>query len=253
MHNLLQDLRYGLRALRKNPSFTLAVVLTLAVGIGANMLVFSVVEAVLVRPLPFSDPDRLAMVWEKHPTFGQLQVAYGDFFDLREQNRSFEQLAAYSYKGEDERVLLTSAGPQQLQATVVSRNLLSVLGTRPQLGRDFAVGEDEAGHDHVAIISDTLWRNTFGADPSIVGRFITLGADSFEVIGVMPRAGSFPDWASLWLPLSQIAPGYKQQARVFHPLQVVGRLKPGVSLEAAQSDLLTIGVPGREGSPAWMW
>jgi predicted permease len=250
LHHLIQDLRYGLRTLRKNRSFTLAVVLTLAVGIGANSLVFSVVEAVLVRPLPFGEADRLVMVWEKHPTFGKLQVAYGDFFDLREQNRSFEQLAAYSFKGEDERVLLTSAGPQQLQATVVSQNLLSVLGTRPQLGRDFAAGEDQAGHDHVAIISDSLWRNTFGADPSVIGRSITLGADAFVVIGVMPREGAFPEWASVWLPLSQIASGYKQQARVFHPLQVVGRLKPGVSLDAAQSDLLTIAARLQAAYPA---
>ena len=240
MHNLLQDLRYGWRTLRLNPAFTLAVVLTLAVGIGANTMVFSVVEAVLVRPLPYRQPERLAMVWEKHPSFGQLQVAYGDYFDLRDQSQSFESLAALSFKGEDERVLLTKSGPQQLQATVVSQNLMSTLGLRPQLGRDFAPGEDHDGRDHVAIISDSLWRNTFGADPGVIGRSITLGADSFQVIGVMPRQGAFPDWAAVWLPLSQIGAAYKQQARVFHPLEVVGRLKPGVSMASAQSELATI-------------
>ncbi|HET9698215.1 MAG TPA: ABC transporter permease, partial [Terriglobales bacterium] len=177
MHTLIQDLRYGLRVLRKNLSFTLAVVLTLAIGIGANTLVFTVVESVLLKPLPYGDPDRLAMVWEQHPSFGKLQVAYGDFLDVREQSRSFEQVAAYSYKGEDQRVLITGSGPQQLQATVASQNLLSVLGVRLQLGRDFAPGEDQDGHDHVAIISDSLWRNAFGADVAIVGRAITLGAD----------------------------------------------------------------------------
>jgi predicted permease len=250
MHNLLQDFRYGLRSLRKAPSFTIAVVLTLAIGIGANTLVFSLVEAVLLRPLPYAQPDRLTMVWEKHPSFGQLEVAYGDFVDLREQNRSFEQLAAYSFKGEDQRVLLTKQGPQQLQATVVSQNLLSTLGINPQIGRDFAPGEDVPGHDHVVILSDSLWRNTFGADPSIVGQSVRLGSEEFVVIGVMPREGSFPSWASLWLPLSQIGPAYKQQARVFHPLQVVGRLKPGVSLSAAQSEVDTIAARLQAAYPA---
>ncbi len=240
MHNLLQDARYGIRTLLKNPAFSLAVVLTLAVGIGANTLVFSVVEAVLVRALPYKQPDRLAMIWEQHPSFGQLQVAYADFFDLQEQNRSFEQLAAYSFKGEDVRVLLSVDEPKQLQATVVSQNLLSVLGIRPALGRDFAPGEDKPGNDHVVIISDSLWRNTFGGDPGVIGRPITLGNENFVVVGVMPREGRLPDWAALWLPLSQIGQAYKQQARVFHPLQVIGRLKPGVSMEAAQSDLTTI-------------
>ncbi len=240
MHTLIQDLRYGLRVLRKNLSFTVAVVLTLAIGIGANTLVFTVVQAVLLKPLPFSDPDRLARVWEQHPSFGKLQLAYADFLDLREQSESFEQLAAFSYKGEDRRILINKSEPQQLDATVASQNLLSVLGVRPQLGRDFAPGEDRDGHDHVAIISDTLWRNAFGADPSVVGRSITLGADQFTVIGVMPREGAYPEWAAVWLPLSQIAPAYKQNARVFHPLEVVGRLKPGVTMQAAQADLATI-------------
>jgi len=240
MHNLLQDFRYGFRTLFKNPSFTLAVVLTLAVGIGANTLVFSVVEAVLFRPLPYRDPRNLAMVWETHPSFGQLQVAYDDFSDLRSQARSFEQLAAYSFKGEDVRVLLTGGEPQQLQATVVSQNLLSTLGVQPQLGRDFAAGEDQPGHDHVTLLSDSLWRNTFHADPTIIGRSITLGSDSFIVIGVMPREGQLPSWAQVWLPLSQISIAYKQQGRVFHPLEVVGRLKLGVTVVQAQSELATI-------------
>jgi putative ABC transport system permease protein len=236
--DFVQDLRYAGRMQRKNPGFTIVAVIALALGIGANTAIFSVVNTVLLRPLPYKDPERLAMVWEDASKHGYPRdtPAAANYIDWRDQNTTFEGMAAIA----DESFNLTGAGdPERLEGRLVSANLFPLLGVEPQLGRPFTAPEDQPGSNRVVVLSYGLWQRRFGGDNSIVGKTLNLNGDTYTVVGVMPARFQFPSSDDeLWVPIAFTA----QQAanRNRHYLQVVGRLKPGVSLEQAQTEMSTI-------------
>ena len=238
METLGQDVRYGFRMLRKNPTFTAVVILTLALGIGANTALFSVVNAVLLRPLPFSEPDRVVAVFESNPEkgFKRFSASPPNFMDWRDQNKVFSDIAAYVRSP----VALTEHGEAaRLRTVSASPSLFAVLGVSPFLGRPFVSEEGQRGHDHVAILSHTLWQERFGGDRRVLGQSIQLDGESYEIVGIMPAEFQFPiSGADLWLPLS-FAPNVATQ-RGAHYLNVVARLKPGVTVEQASDELQRI-------------
>jgi hypothetical protein len=191
MNGFLQDIRYALRQLRKSPGFTVVAVLTLALGIGANSAMFSVVDAVLLRPLPFHDPNRLVAVKTTEPGRNDdIGVSYPSFLDWRSQNHVFEGLSVFR---EDDFTLTGRAEAAHLRGAVVSANIFSVLGVRPEVGRDFTAEEDTpTGTAFPIILSHSLWQNRFGSDAKIVGQNVTLDGQPFTVVGVMPAGFQFP-------------------------------------------------------------
>jgi putative ABC transport system permease protein len=239
LENLLKDMRYGLRMLRKSPSFTFFSVAVLALGIAANSAIFSIADAVLIRPLPYRDSNRLVMVWEDASAYGfpKDTPAPGNFADWKSRNQVFEDVAALPYGGYFN---LTGNGtPEQLAGKKVTANLFSLLGVSVLLGRDFRSEDDVPGAPHVAILSHGLWLRRFGGDPQIAGREISLNYQKCTVIGVMTREVQFPDRATeIWIP----AQFTKEQLANHgsHYLNVFGRLKPGVSFKTANADLATI-------------
>ena len=243
MNTLFKDIRYGIRSLLKHPGFTAMVVITLALGIGANTAIFSVVNAVLLRPLPFKNPNRLMWLRETRAdeAIKDMPVSPPTFIDWQEQQKSFDELAGYS----EEALILTGQGePERIQAAAVSLNYLSML-TTPAQGRFFATEEDRAGGLPVVVLSHRLWRTRFNADSNIVGKAITLDGKSYEVIGVAPRDftapsnQSAPNGVALWLPLM---PRLKDvlTVRGAHYLMVVGRLKLNRTTAEAETDLSAI-------------
>jgi putative ABC transport system permease protein len=236
--DLGQDLRYGFRTLLKNPSFTMIAVIALALGIGANSAIFSVVNTVLLRPLPYEDPDRLVMVWEDATKHGYPRdtPAAANYIDWRNQNHVFEDMAAVA----DLSANLTGAGdPERIDGSRANASLFSVLGTAPQLGRAFTPEEDQPGANKVVMLSNRLWQRRFAADVSIIGKQVILNGQSHTVVGVMPAQFQFPNQdVELWVPIAFTS----QQAgsRGSHYLQVVARLKPGVSVPQAQAEMNTI-------------
>ena len=237
LEQLLQDVRYGLRQLRRNPGFTVVAALTLALGIGANTAIFSIINAVLLTPLPFPHPDRVVQIWERNPHIGLEQgvVSPSNFLDWQSQSHDFEAMAAYQH----EHFSLTGGPlPVGLSGRRVSADFFRVLGMRPILGRDFLPKEDQPGAGHVAIVSYATWQNHLQGDPAIVGKSITLDGESYTVIGVMPPDLPVSDLGSdVW-----ITPGFelKGENRGSHYLFAVGRLKAGVTLAAARSEMDTI-------------
>ncbi|MGH9838269.1 MAG: ABC transporter permease, partial [Blastocatellia bacterium] len=235
MQTLWQDLRYGALMLLKQPGFTLIAVVTLALGIGANTAIFSVVNAVLLQPLPYGEPDRLVWIWGNIRNGGnRASVSPPDFLDYRAQQQRFEQFGASFTISSP--VNLTSGGePERLNGRVVTANYFDVLGVRPLHGRAFKTEEEQFGRHRVAVLSHGLWVRRFGADQTIVGREITLSDENCTVIGVMPPDFSPPLAADLWLPTPLDHPGMK--ARQAHFLRPIGRLKAGVMLAQAQSEM----------------
>ncbi len=245
--DLRQDLGYGLRMLRKNPGVTLVAVVTLALGIGANTAMFSVVNGVLLRPLPFGDPGRIVEFWETNPLKGwtQATVAPANLFDWQERNESFEDIGAYMGSDSKEaglaNVFLTGDGePERLRSLYVTGNLLSVLGVSAAQGRTFTPEETFAGNHRVVVLSHDLWQRRFGGDPSIVDQTISINGANRTVIGVMPDGFYFPNKeVDIWLPM-----GWEQarvaQLRRPHFLRAIGRLKPGVSIDQARSEMTSI-------------
>jgi predicted permease len=236
------DLRYALRMLVKSPIFTCVALLTLALGIGANTAIFSVVNAVLLRPLPFKDPSSLVMVWENNMKQGFPRNTFSpaNFADYREQNQVFEGMAALSPRS----LNLTGEGePERVDGLRVSANLLPLLGVRPQLGRLFSPDEDRFGAAHAVILGDGLWRRRFGASSSIVGKTVTLDGEGYAVIGVLPPDfhfhGAFPEAKDDLLVPIAFGPR-ESKSRGGHYLDVVARLKPGMTLEQAQVEMSTI-------------
>ncbi|HJQ22320.1 MAG TPA: ABC transporter permease [Blastocatellia bacterium] len=235
METVLQDLRYAIRASLNRPAFVVIVVLALAIGIGANTAIFSVVNAILLRPLPYKNPDRIVMIWMSN---GKLGVAedwhsYPNYVDYRDQNSTFEEVAAFNYRGFN----LTGTGdPVLLSGAWSTANLFAVLGVDPQLGRTYTVEEEEPGRDLVAVISHGLWQRRFGGDPNIVGQPIQLNGVNRTVIGVMPAGFAFPQKETdVWVPLA--ARPQLKQARGAFWLKAVGRMKPGVTIEQARADM----------------
>jgi predicted permease len=213
-------------------------ILTLTLGIGANTAIFSVVNAALLRRLPFQQPDRLAQLWQTHPALGSTQTTYPDYIEWRNTAKSFQGIAAYTFQATNRVPLLGEGEPEQIQATMASHNLLSVVGVRVLIGRDF-IAADEEQSANVGLISERLWRRKFGADPGVIGRAIRLGPSAITVIGVVPNKQAFPSWADLWIPISMLEPMLRETRR-FRPLEVIARLKDGVAIEQAQSELSTI-------------
>lgn len=232
-----QDIRHGVRTLLKQPAFTLVAVITLALGIGANTAIFSVVNAVLLRPLPFKDSERLVMVWNKGAEAAggdRTPLADADLLDWRAQNKSFESIGALQNA-----TLNFSGGdvPEQLPAALVTANLLSVLGVGVQLGRDFVPGDEQTGSPRVVLLSDKFWRSHFGADPKIVGRTISVNGVSTTIVGVMPAQLNFPNQnVQLWRALQWEQP----TRRGPYYLTGVARLKPGLPIEQARADSVSM-------------
>jgi putative ABC transport system permease protein len=239
--NFLGELRNAARLARKNPGFALLVVITLALGIGANSALFTVVDAVLLKPLPYREPDQLVVIWERNPQLGveQQRVSPANFLDWQSQNHVFERLAFRpGWNGSEEFNLSNAGGTERIRGSYASSGLFPVLGVHPVLGRTFLPDEDRREGNRVAILSYSLWQRAFGGDPNILGRSITV--DSFEkrdyqVVGVMPRAFSFPDKSELWLPAGWM--GIPMDRRTSPWLEVIARLRPGISVDQARSEL----------------
>lgn len=230
---LLQDLRFGLRVLRKSPGFTAVAVLTLALGIGANTAIFSVVDAVVLHPLPFPKSDRLVWLNGKFPQGDEAAVSTPDFLDYRAENRGFEQIVGMGFRSTPAN--LSGDKPEQVLSTFASANLLQMLGIQPLLGRDFLLSDEQQRDPQVAILGYGLWQRDFGSDPNIVGRRITVDSQSLTVIGVLPHDLPLISAAEIWVPAPMLAPGMKM--RLAHFLKVIGRLKPNVTLAQSQADL----------------
>jgi putative ABC transport system permease protein len=245
MNTLLQDIRFGLRMLLKSPSVSIVATIALALGIGANTAIFSVVNAVLLRPLPFPDPDSLVAIYETDTQRGQQRGAhsYPNFFDLRAQNTVFERVACYHSAD----YIMTGRGePARLQASVVTADLFPLLGVAPALGRTFHPDEDKPSQSgRVVMLSHDLFQRRFNADPSIVNQAITLDGRSFTVVGVMPPSFEFPiqnEPVELWTTIAGDASGSSPvtNQRGAHFLRVIGRLKSGVKPEQAQAEITAI-------------
>lgn len=234
METILKDVRYGIRGLRKRPGFTTVAVLTLALGIGANSAIFSVLNAVLLRPLPYSDADRIVRIDETEGK-GGMGVSPPNLLDFQQQNQTFESVAGYTGGS----FILTQAGdPLRIQSCAISAELFSVLGVRPLIGRSFLAADEKSGQEPVAVISYGLWQRRFGGDQALLQKQITLDGLSYTVIGVMPNGFEFPiqpEQVEVWTPLEQ--PEDLAQLRGAHYLDVVGRIKTGVSLGQARADI----------------
>jgi putative ABC transport system permease protein len=243
----LQDVRYGMRKLARSPGFTAVAVVTLALGIGANTLIFSVVNAAILHPLPFRDAGRLVTQWATSPTVGYSgpgSLTDKDYTEWRDQNRVFSDIAAF--RGQPTN--LTGVGePVRLNGATITASLLRVLDVNPALGRAFAPEEETAGHNRVVLLSDRLWRSRFGSQPTVLSKAIKLDGEFYTVIGVMPEGFGFPNEADVWTPLTLNNEEHNAS------LQIVARLKLGVSLERARSDAAVIGKrrPAQPGD--WEW
>ncbi len=236
MDALGKDLLYAWRGLRRAPAFAAVAILTLGLGIGANTAIFSVIDAALLRPLPYQHPGELVRVYETEDAPGNYPITGPDFLDWKTQNHSFQDMAVYSW-GQD--INLSGRGePDHVIGTPVEANFFSLLGARPLMGRTFAAGEDEKGRDRVAILSYGLWQSKFDGDPKIVGKQMDLDDRKYDVIGVMPAGFHFPSDAQLWIP--QNMDTKTLGPRGMHWLNAIGRLKPGVSLQQAQAEMTLI-------------
>jgi putative ABC transport system permease protein len=243
VETLLQDLRYGLRTMRRAPGFTLTAVLTLALGIGANTAIFSVVNAVLLRPLPYDQPDRLMQVWhtppqKSFPGMPIFTVSPANFLDWRAQNHSYEGMAAYGFG----RYTITGSGhPETIRMVAATNGLLSILHAQPLLGRGFLDSEYEPGHEHEVLLSYGLWRSYFAGNPDVVGKNIQLNGQAFAVIGVMGPEFDFPissdpdSRAQMWKPLAWT--DQERAVRDNRNYGVIARLRTGVTLQQAQAEL----------------
>ncbi len=240
MEALVRDIAYAVRQLRRSPGFASAAILTLALGIGANTAIFSVVYGLLLESLPFRDAGRIIGVLETHPRVpGSVEATYPDYQDWRAQQKSFEQLAAYSIVSPDTVSLRLSDGAEQVHRVLASGNFFSVLGVKAILGRTLSEQDDLADGAHVAVLSNRAWRRYFGGDRGIIGRVIQLSGTAYNVIGVLPPRGEFPATGDLWLPLALLDKP-TQASRVWHSVRVLGRLKPAVGVASAQTEMQTI-------------
>ena len=248
---LRQDVGFGIRMLRRQPGFAAVAILALALGIGANTAIFSVVDAVLWRPLPYPAADRVMSIAEQRPResrwFGV--VAPADYFDWRRDNQSFASMAALMVTAASSAFNLTGAGePERVKPLQVSPAFLSVIGVVPSLGRDFLAEEEIDGRERVVLLSDGLWRRRFGGDPSVVGRTISFNGNPFEIIGVLPPHFWWPSRPDVVVPLA--LDDHDRTLRAAHFLEVVGRLRDGVSAAQAREDLRLIGARLSQAYPA---
>ena len=235
---LLQDIRYGARMLLKNPGVTLIVILALALGIGANTAIFSVVNAVLLRPLPYPESDRLIFLNEMSPVLDEMSISYPNFTDWRAQNQTFEKMGVYNRASYN----LTGTGEAERIVTAqVSADLFSVLRVNAAYGRVFTNDEDKPGGTPVVVLSYPLWQRRFGGQTSVLNQNITLNSKSYTVIGIMPASFAFPRRAEMWVPVGQLSDQVSWKERGNHPgLYGVARLKPGATFQQADADMNNI-------------
>ena len=252
MATLLQDIQYGLRSLLKTPGFTAIALIVLALGIGANTAIFTVVNAVLLRPLPYPDSDRLTMLWETNPRFkigiDAVPVTHGNFMDWREQNTVFEHVSAMGVG----RWNLTGSGePERISGASVSANFFKLMGTEPALGRGFRDDEETPGAAKVVVISNVLWQQRFASDRNVIGTSMTLDGEPYTIIGVAPEGFNFPrskelpyfvgvgTRTDLWRPMT-LGDDFVKKSRANHQLCVMAKLKEGVTRARAQSEMTAI-------------
>lgn len=238
MHTLWQDIRYGARMLLKNPGITFVVILALALGIGANTAIFSVVNAVLLRPLPYPEPDSLLFLNERSPVLDEMSISYPNFTDWRNQNHVFEKIGVYNRESYN----LTGAGEaERILTAQASADLFYALRVNAAVGRVFTNEEDQPGGTPVVVLSHGLWQRRFGGQMSILNQPLTLNGKSYTVIGVMPQGFQYPSRVEMWVPVGQLSgdPNWKERGN--HPgLYAVARLKPGATLAQAQADMENI-------------
>lgn len=240
---LLQDLRYGLRLIARRPSFAIVAIATLALGIGANTAIFSLVDRVLLRAVPFPQPERLAVVWETNPTqqMPVMVVSPPTLADWTARNRSFTEIGAFRWRN----VTLGGHEPERVVGAGVNASLLRALGVQPRLGRLFRDEEDVANARAVVLLSDSLWRRRFNADPAILAKTVVADGVQHEIVGVMPPEYHAPppvafrgrppsDRAELWMPLALESTAGQRGA---HFLTVIGRLRPDVTMDGADADM----------------
>ena len=235
MEQFKRNLRQAFRVSYKHPGFTLIVVLTLALGIGANTTMFSLVEAVLLRPLPYANADQIVQIWERSPTDAQKDrpVSAPNFIDWRTQNNVFQQVAALDLNDVN---LSDGQSPERIGLSTVSPEFFPLMGVQPAVGSFFQYKEEESGDPHVLIVSNALWKRKFGGSSSIIGQTLRLDGVSYTVMGVMPAGFAFPTGADMWSPL-EFGAAARPEERGAHGFWAVGRLKPNVSLEQAQTEM----------------
>jgi hypothetical protein len=248
MDTLLQDVRYAFRTLLRSPGFTTVAVLTLALGIGANTAIFSVIDAVLLRALPYHEPDRLLDLSADSETRGipSFPMSPGDFADTRAQAKTLSGMAAIAPATFN----LTGGGePVRVEGGGVSASFFDVLGARPVLGRGFRPDEEKEGSEHVAVISQGLWKSRFGGDPRVIGRTVLLDGDRYTVVGVAPAGVRLPERSQVWVPFP-LGP-QALAAHGSHFLRVVARLAPGATVEQANAELkgIAAGIAGATPTP----
>ncbi len=238
---LLQDIRFGVRMLCKSPGFTAVAVLSLALGIGANTAIFSVVDAVLLRPLPYAEPDRLVTASECNRPYDQStknEVAPGNFLDWRTRNHVFEEIGAVELPGYS---LTGSDRPERVLGAATSAGMLRLLGLHPALGREFETSDDKNGAAPVVMLTHALWKRRYGSDPHILGKTIQLDTRPYTVVGVLPAELTFPEPdVQLWVPLEQTIVPREMHWHASHYLDVYARLKPGVSLAQSSEEMSRI-------------
>src|SRR5881398_1515870 len=233
----MNDLTFALRQLRKSPGFTFVAVLTLALGIGANTAIFSIVNAVLLRPLPYPDADRIMVLSESSGPGQDYSVALPDYFDWRNENTVFEHLAA-THKESRNLSGIPGRDPERVSCASVTRNFFNIIGLPPELGRTLSQDEDKVGAPSVAVISDRVWRRVFNADPGVLGRSITLHDQNYTVTGVMPPQMTSPQDTDVWLSMMRRSNNPASMDRSHHPMIYVwGKLKPGVTVDQARTEM----------------
>jgi len=233
----MNNVRFAFRQLIKNPAFSAVAILTLALGIGANTAIFSIVNAVLLRPLPYPDADRIMVLNESSGPGQDYSVAFPDYFDWQKDNTVFEHLAA-TRKESRNLSGIPGRDPERISCASVTRNFFNIVGLRPEIGRTFSEDEDKVGAPPVAVISDRLWRRAFNADASVLGRAITLHDQSYTVIGVMPPQMTSPQDSDVWVSMMRRSNNSVWMQRFAHPMIYVwGKLKPGVTLEQARTEM----------------
>lgn len=243
MRDLMTEVRLAVRSLLRAPAFALTAIFTLALGVGATTAVIAVVNGVVLRPLPYHEPDRLAMIWSLYPQGETFAASLPDFLDWRSRGRSFDDMAAYTSGSAN--LSADDAAPAHVTRTAVTANFFSLLGVPPALGRGFSTGEDHGGGAKVAVLSHGLWNQRFGGDSSIVGRTIRLHGDAYEVIGVAPASFRFIEASDVWTPVDLDA----QANRRGEFLNVVARLRDAVSMDAARAAIEAVGEQLREEFP----
>src|SRR2546423_2797759 len=241
MQTLLSDIRYAFRMMAKQPGFAALAILAFALGIGANTAIFSVVNAVLLRPLPYPEPERLINIRERTPTFPGGSVSYPNFLDWRATQHSFTDISLFRRESYNVSTPKGGIAPERIGGGRIMFNFLIVLGVAPQLGRDFTEADDVPNGPKVALISDRLWRTRFGAAREVLGQKLLIDSVSYEIIGVLPSTVRHPRLAEIYVPLGDERAKPGNLLRDNHPgLGAIGRLKSGVTLEQADADMNTI-------------